>query len=174
MEVYSIGPSTIRIKGKQAALVVDPTKLIKAKVQADGVLFLGTSKEFDSSKVEEQRVVIQGPGEFELGGLKISGLRVKEDLLYELLVEGLKICVVQAKTLSTFDDKNEYHVVIINANAPIDSSRVAAMTPSVVILYGEQAGDGAKKLGKDSVTPVSKYQTTFEKLPPEMEIVVLG
>ncbi len=87
----------------------------------------------------------------------------------------LLLLLTESKVLKKLQkDLGESQAVVLKANEPLDGSAVAALSPRIVILYGEHALEIAKSLGKEGIAPVSKYATTLEKLPEEMEVVVLG
>ena len=62
---------------------------------------------------------------------------------------------------------------MINADAEVSESAVTAMEPSIVVLYGEKAREGAKALGKDSASASSKISVSEDKLPEEMDVMLL-
>ncbi|MBI3887695.1 hypothetical protein HY310_01355 [Candidatus Microgenomates bacterium] len=69
MEIALLSPSSLRIKSKQATLCVDQSD--KATYDAD----LLVSKSFADVTPNDETVILSGPGEYEIGGSKITGLR---------------------------------------------------------------------------------------------------
>lgn len=174
MEMTLAANNILRVKGKQGAIVVDPSLLLTSKTQADAVLVLVSTKNLSLTRIEGYRVIISGPGEYEIGGMKISGERVNKQLLYELRFEGLTILLAKAGTIEAIKEKaDQYHVLVLCADKAIDPSVVTALTPSVVALYGEKATELSRALGKEGKS-VEKYSVTNDKLPAEMEVVVLA
>lgn len=171
MEITSLHKQSIRIKGKQATFVMDP-QVNGTKTVTDGILLL-TTDEVLGTTVSGQRLVMSGPGDYELGGVKVSGTGYKGHLFYVLHVDGVEVFVTTASTLEKPLEGREYDVVICNANAPLNPSSITALSPKVVLLYGEQAQEALKALGKEG-SATSKYQTTADKLPEEMEVVLLN
>ncbi len=169
MEISSLSQSSIKIKGKQAAIAIDPDN----KTVADFVIEL-LSSGTKLSLVEGQRLLISGPGEFEVGGIKVSGTGKQGALVYTIRVDNVDVCLSTPEGLKAAGEKlKEAQIVIVNANTSVDSSSITSLAPSVVVLYGEHAVEGVKALGKEP-NKVSKYVTTLEKLPTELEVVVLG
>lgn len=174
MEIQKIDKNSIKIKGKKGSFVVDPTKDIKAKVSADAIIKLCKDSEIEKDKIEEYRLVIQAPGEYEFSGIKVSVSQVGSYLTYKVIIDGIEVFLADIGVLSDNKDlADESPIVIFNTQDLADQSLIAKITPQLVILYGEKALDQAKAMGKE-VVPVSKFQLKNEKLPEEMEVAVLG
>ena len=173
MEIALVAENALRIKGKQGAVVVDPSSALRTKTQADAVIVFANTTDLSFGKIEEHRVIISGPGEYEIAGMKISGTRVLDTFLYELRFDGLSILLAKAGRIEGVKEKaNQCQVLVLLADATIDPSLVTALEPNAVVLYGEKAVEEAKLLGK-SGGAVEKYSVTGDKLPAEMEVVVL-
>lgn len=169
MEIALVSPTSIRIKGKQSALLVDPVAS-KAKLMADAVLM--TSNNPTTPEVEGCRLVMAGPGEYEVGGVKITGIRTGEKTAYYLTLEGVSILVAAASELKGKDGMKDAALTLLCADSVVDQSALAGATNSIAIFYGPQAEENVKALGKETQA-VSKYVTTKDKLPQEMEVVLL-
>lgn len=173
MEIAIVSGDSLKVKGKTAQVLIDPSSDM-AKTEASAILLL-SSQHAHVSKVEGYRLVIEGPGEYEISGIKISAFELHNHLAYEIHVDGVELLLVTAQSLKASLEKvKEYHVVVVRSDASLNQSVITTLSPQVVILYGEKAKDEAKLLGKDTASTIQKYQTTVEKLPEEMEVVVLG
>ena len=173
MDFHILGDETIKIKGKKVSIAVDPKEKI-AKFDAEAILL--TDKIFDVSRVSDYRVIVDGPGEYEVSGLKISGIKSDNGVIYELVSEGANILIAKASALEKIsaDKLDDYKIVVINADVDLNQTTITAMEPRVVILYGKMKKEGAKKLGSDTTTVSSKISLSEEKLPEELEIMLLG
>ena len=173
MDIQLLGKDSLRIKIKKTAVAVDP-KSVVSKFDADAVLVM--DKDSDASRVNESRITIVGAGEYEISGLKVSGIKSEKDIMYGLSSEATDVIVAKASSLETIpaDKIEEYKIAIINVDSDLKQSVVTAMEPSVVILYGEKAKEGAKVLGKESASTASKISSAEEKLPEEMDVMLLG
>ena len=172
MEIAKISLSSLRIKGKHGVILVDPDS---PKLQSDGVVLLHTKFTSEITKIEGQRLIIGGVGEYEIAGIKVSGFTKDGQLYYGLRVDGIDILLGKGETISLLKDTPiDYQIVIAYVTQLIGDSVIAAISPKVAIFYGDSAMEIAKTLGKETVVPVSKYVTTAEKLPAEMEVIVLG
>lgn len=176
MDIALIQKDIIKIKGKHSAVIVGvpDTEQLKTKTPADAVLLLKRTGSFDSSKVEGSRLIIKGPGEYEISGVKISAISAENDLSFDIEIDGLNMFLGSISGLKKIKDKlKEENIAVVYSDLENDSSVITTLTPRVVVFYGERAEESIKTLGK-TVNPVSKYSTTPEKLPAEMEIVQLG
>lgn len=173
MDVALLGPNSLKIKIKKTTLVIDPKKEI-AKTDADAII--ATQKDFDASRVNEVRVVIDESGEYEVAGLKISSFRSKEELIFSFSSDSAEVLLAKASALSnTPSDKlQDYGVVIINADSHIPENVITSIEPRIVVLYGEKAFDGAKTLGSQNPAKSSKVSFSEGSLSEEMEIYLLS
>lgn len=171
MDVTLLEKDSLKIRGKHAGFAVNPI----VKTTADAVLLLGDIQEVNVAKVEGQRLVIEGAGEYEVSGAKISAFGNKRNLAYEITLDGLDVFLANGETLKkSHDAKRECQVLILYSDSLSDASLIAALSPSLVVLYGEKAQEVAKTLGKESLGPAEKkFSITSDKLPEEMKVVVL-
>lgn len=173
MEIIKLSDSSVKIKSKTALFGVNPTGL-KTNLACDAALFLQHTYAPDSLSVEAEALIINGPGEYEIKGVKIAGLGKGEDLAYLSRIEGVNVFVARASSLVKSKDLMEdCQLLLLQADAPVEENLVAASGAQVAVLFGLHAQDVVKQLGKE-VAPVAKYTTTKDKLPSETEIVVLS
>ncbi len=173
MDFQILGEESLKIKGKKVSIAVDPKEKI-AKFDAEAIV--ATSKDYDQSRVSDYRVIVEGPGEYEVSGLKISGIKSDGSTIYELDSEGANILVTKASALENIstDKLDEYKIVVVNADSEINQTVITAMEPRVVVLYGQLKKEGAKKLGSESSSVSSKISLSEDKLPEELEVMLLG
>ncbi len=164
MEIIPLSKSSLKIKGKRAGVVLDPDMGIKGKISSDAILVF-PNVDPDTSRVEEWRVYIRGSGEYEVGGIKISGIKSGKYFAYKLFVDGMSIGFATTDSIEGLRDiLNGEHILVLSVSEKVDLSLIATLEPRVVILYGEKA-DGEIK--------VSKYSITRDKLPEKMETILL-
>ncbi|HYM65227.1 MAG TPA: hypothetical protein VES68_01975 [Candidatus Sulfotelmatobacter sp.] len=173
MDFQIFDESSLKIKIKKTTLALDP-KPKTPKFDADAILVL--DKDSDVSRINNPRVIINEVGEYEVSGLKISGFKSNEDVMYGLSIDTTNALVVKASSLGkvSADKLGDYKVAVINVDSDLDQTKVTAIEPSLIILYGEKAKDGAKALGKEDLVKTSKISVSEEKLPEELEIMLLG
>ncbi len=163
---------SIKIKGKNASFVIDPAESMK-KTSADGIIFLSDKKEEGLTKAENFRVVVNGPGEYEVGGVRVLGTKAGTGFVYGLDVDNIGVFLIKASVMENAPEIKDYDVLILDADKTVKSSLITFLTPSIVILYGENARAQAQLLGKQDVAAVPKFSISAEKLPGEMEVIVL-
>ena len=173
MDVQILSGESLKLKIKKIILVVSPSLSIP-KTEADTVLSFEQNAEI--SKVANYRLLINGAGEYEVGGLKISSVKLGNSLVFSFGLENLEITLFKASSLSkvTSDKIKNYDIVIFNADLEINQSVLTAMEPKVIVLYGQKSKEAAKELGMASLTSTSKVSFSEEKLPEETEIYLLS
>ncbi len=175
MEIATVDKKNcIKIRGKKATLVVDPPKEKIPKVAADAILVVA-NKEFSVASVDEYRVVLQGSGEYEVGGVKITCVSAGEFLGYKMEIDELTVCVVPSNSLQSLSEKlNECDVLVVRVSGSFEESQVAAYAPKAVVLYGEAiTADILKTFGKQDEAHVVRHTVVADKLPEEMQVVAL-
>jgi len=108
MDIYWLGQSCFKIKGKSATIVIDPydpevtgLKLPK-DLDAQVVLTTHTHKDHDNvTAVTGSPLIIAGPGEYEASGISIVGIKTFHDnvegaqkgtnTIYHILIDGINI-----------------------------------------------------------------------------------
>jgi len=172
MEVALLDKTSLRIKSKHTNFVVDPFEKL-SKISTDAVLIL-SGDNIDLSKVTDYRVVIKSPGEYEVGGIKISAIDLDGATVYGLTVDSVDILLAKTSSVTKISEKlKEYQIAIFNVDSEINQTVVTALEPRVVILYGEKATAAAKALGKEDAQVLQKFSAGEDKLPVEMQVVVL-
>ena len=175
MDIQILGNGSLKIKSKKATLAVDPKSSLP-KFDAEAILLMDKSSESDTKRVDNFRVVISGAGEYEVAGLKISGIKAGNEVMFGLSSENANAIITKASFLEnvTAEKIGEYKIAIINADAKLNQSILTSMEPSVVVLYGEKAKEEAKAMGKESTSSSSKISISEDKLPEEMDVIVLS
>lgn len=111
MEIYYLGHSSFRIKGKDATVVSDPYNQVKVpdfglkfpKVEAQVVTVSHLHPDHNAPElVEGKPFVVSGPGEYEIKGVSIFGFPSFHDgklgkergvnTIYLIEMDGLRIC----------------------------------------------------------------------------------
>lgn len=173
MEIAYLNGNGLRIKGKQATLVVDPHDT-KGKVSADAMLLLG-DRQTTTLFQDDLGVTLQGPGEYEVKGVKITGFRAEGETMYTLTMDGMSIFIGKVTTSIKAKDKlHEHDMAVLLADEVLPQATMGLLNPQVVVFYGEKAADNTKSFGKEAIESTNKYTTTKDKLPQETELVILG
>ena len=107
MEIWHIGHSCFKIKGKNAAIVIDPynPEILGKKfpaTEADVVLITHDHQDHNNaSSIKENPIVFRGPGEYEVKGAKIYGFKTfhdakegaerGENIIYQIIMDGINL-----------------------------------------------------------------------------------
>jgi hypothetical protein len=169
MEIALLAKSGLRIKGKRATFAVDPQE----KSSYEAVLLL--NKSVDEIANTEDAVVIGGHGEYEIGGIKMSGIRVGTDIIYSMNVDGVNILLGNLSALEKMQSKlQEHDIVVASCISSNSASFITSLAKNVIMFYGEKAAEVAMGFGKESVKTINKYSSTKDKLPAEVETILLA
>ncbi|MEK7517768.1 MAG: hypothetical protein AAB583_04415 [Patescibacteria group bacterium] len=172
MDISILSQNCIKLKGKKAIIIVDPEKQTP-KTSADAILLTGI--DFDTSRISDSRVILNGPGEYEIKGSKISGAATPKYAIYKLLMDNISIILGKPVDFSKLESNfTACDVAVLNADHEFNESFVTALSPKMVVLYGEKKLDGAKKLGAKNLAPEGRLSVAKDKLPEKTEIIVLA
>lgn len=173
MDINILGEKSLKIKTKKTTLAIDPLPSIQ-KFDADCVIL--ADKNSDVNRINNYRIVIKGIGEYEVSGLKIYGIKDNGEEMYVLTSDNVSTLITKSSSLEKIsaDKVGEYEIALIFVDGELNQSVVTAMEPRIVILYGPKAKEGAKILGKENASSSSKISLSEDKLPEEMDVLVLG
>lgn len=132
MEIQKLSSSSIKIKGKNASIVVDP----QVKTEAEIIIATQPLELLETEKVEGQRLTIFGPGEYEAGGISIAGKQEKNGFMYQIL-EGVKIMLVSSDNISQLPDDEEYDSLIIKVVSDFKDDSLGPISRKCTVLYGD-------------------------------------
>lgn len=171
MEITALDGGSLKIKSKKASLLVDP-KVGMPKTSADGVVLLEGG---DPSRVTDSRVTVEKPGEYEVGGIKMSAIGVgKDGVIYNLNVDNIIVLLAKTSSIEKISDTlSETQIAILNVDSDINESAITTLEARIVLLYGDKAKDILKVLGKQEISPSKKFIAANDKLPEETQIVWL-
>jgi L-ascorbate metabolism protein UlaG (beta-lactamase superfamily) len=153
MEITYFGHSCFKIKTKDLTLVIDPYNSEKigiklAKLEADAVLITHNHVDHNCKEaVTGYRLLINGPGEYELGGANIMGISVKHDneggkerginTMYYIEVEGVSILhcgdlghVLDDATLEKFGEVTVL-LIPVGGTYTIDAEKASKVISSI-------------------------------------------
>lgn len=169
MEIALLPHTTLRIKGKQMTLGVD--QVDKNNSRATIALRFGR-KDF---RPVDDNVLITGAGDYEIGGIKITGTRSGSKVVFSIAVDGIDVLLGKLTALEAMQHKLKEHniVVVLCDGAVSTASFLTSLTSNAVLFYGEKAPEVSQSFGKDNVKAMPKYLTTKDKLPTEVETVIL-
>lgn len=154
MDITLVSPDTLKVKTKSSIFTVE--------------IGNGFSISFEGSSV-----VFSSPGEYEVKGIKLTGLGKTQILGFAGKIDGMDVCITKASFVKQLKDQfGEYNILILNEDELIDQAAFAASNAQVAVIFGEKAAEHIKVLGKE-ISPVSKFSITKDKLPGELEVILL-
>lgn len=123
----------------------------------------------ESSKIKTSSIEINGPGEYEVGGVQILGVNgAGETVNYKIKIDGLNIAVILGQgNEEAFGDVD---VLLATVNL---AQLVLKLEPRIVVVWGTEGNTLLKEIGKEGVTPLPKLTVKQDKLPQELEAVWL-
>lgn len=186
MEIRLINNRTALIKGKNESVILNPTLEEIKSNKTNSRVVLVTEKKYDQFGLNGEKVIIRGPGEYEVGGIEVTGLSGGEgQTIYIITVDGVDVGVVGNLSVELTDKK-------IERVAEIDVLVVALgnMTNKTILKWAKKWGanyvipmnyedkEGAVKsfldeADREDLEPVEVLKVEKDNLPEGMEIVVL-
>lgn len=212
MDITYLGHSSFKIRSKNATIVTDPfdPKMVGLKfpkTEADIVLISHHHQDHDFVENFMDSFIVEGPGEYEVKGVKILGISAFHDsvegaergknTVYGIKSEGLSLVHVGDLGHKLSDAQCEQLGVVdvlfipvggfYTIDAQTAASVVAQLEPKIVIpmhyrvpgLKEELAQklvsveEFLKTMGKSDVQAQDKLVISKDKLPEEMQVVVL-
>lgn len=151
MEIGLSSANSVKLKGKSATLITDPT----TKVDADIIIATQPLDSLNPAALENVRLIISGPGEYEAGGIGVTGKDVKGELLYHIF-DNSKIMFTTSNGVKNVPDDEEYDALLIKVVGVVKEDDFASINAKCVVLYGdiEQAtvtGENVEKTSKVSL-----------------------
>jgi L-ascorbate metabolism protein UlaG (beta-lactamase superfamily) len=213
MDIFPLGHSSFRIKGKSVTVVTDPFDPVMVgfpfpkHISADIVTVTHSHRDHNNvSVVEGDPFVIQGPGEYEVKGVGVIGMSSYHDeqkgkergrnTLYRIEIDGVNLVhlgdlgtMLSHEEIEKLDGVDILFVPVggtFTINAQEAQTLISELEPSIVIPMHYKTDKHNKEfeemasvqpflkiIGKEDITPVPKLSITKDKLPSEMQIVVL-
>lgn len=212
MEIAYLGQSAFKIKGKASTVAIDPfsDKFGKFPRDLEANMLLVTHDHpdhNDTSKVEGKPFVINGPGEYEVGGVSVIGVATYHDdkqgeergsnTVYVIEMDNLRVAHLgdlgHKLTQDQLDQIGSIDIAIVpvggyyTIDGKVAAEVVKQLDPWVVIpMHYQQEGlpaevqenlapvtDFLKEMSKTDVVPIPKYVVTADKLPTELQVIVL-
>jgi len=187
MEITHLGLAAFRLKGKTATVVTDPyvsgpagAKFPK-HIAADIVtVSLDPPDRHAVSQIEGPAYIVHGPGEYEIKGVGVIGRAVEKNTIYHIEIDGVSVVhlgnLSRTLTAADVDSLDGVDILLV----PVGEHAVAVINeiePSIVIPMlsggGTALADFLKEIGKEDVVPQPKLSITKDKLPEQMQVVIL-
>ncbi|MFP3975424.1 MAG: MBL fold metallo-hydrolase [Dehalococcoidia bacterium] len=208
MEINWLGHSCFRLKNKDATIITDPfdeTAGYAVKPLKADIVTVSHEHPRHSTvdNVEGDPKVLRGPGEYEIKGVFIYGIRTFRDsdqgktkgknTAYLIELDGVKICHLgdlgHALSAAQVEDMSDTDILLIPVGgvSTVDASTAAEVVnvigPRIVIpmhyktettgIQLEPLDKFLKEMGVKEVSPIPKLNVNKSGLPDETQVVVL-
>lgn len=187
MKIRLMAGKAIKITGKKESILLDPDeKILAAAADKKVRIVIFTSKEEGSGGVDEGRVVIRGPGEYEVGGVEMEGFRGSNgDWFYLINVDGVKVGVflgaVESLSKKTVEEVAGVDVFLaaILAGDDKNNKKIVELSKEwgVNYLVPMDGGVDVKRfldsVDREDLRPTPELLVESDKLPDGMEVVYL-
>lgn len=181
MEIRSVNQKTLVLKGKKESVVINPDK---GKIESRMVVFLNPEDDFIG--LEGDKVVIKGPGEYEIGGIEIIGINGgNNQTVYTFRIDGVLVGVLP-KLKEELSEKRvekiaevDVLVSVVNGEGVGEkkTKEWAKHWGAYYLVLTDYSADTLKKqldgLDQEGLEPVDVLKVEKESLPDGMEVVVL-
>lgn len=196
MEITFLGHAAFRMKGKTATVVTDPYAPNEVGLKfpkhmtADIVTVSHDHPDHNAiHEIEGAAYVVNGPGEYEIKGVAIIGLSTFHDeekgakrgknTMYRIEMDGLSIVhlgdlghTLSVTEVDSLDGVDILMIPVSGCAVPL----INEIEPSIVIPMRYNRDELAvflKEIGKEDVAPQPKLTVTKDKLPEQMQVVIL-
>lgn len=154
MEIKYLGEKTVLLKGKSESVLINPSDEFLANDKNGSRVILYTTEEGTRADLENEKILINGAGEYEIGGVEIVGFNVDGgDAIYRVNIDGFKIVVIGRLHEELSEKKID----------KIEETDVLMVSPEAVGLDYKVFKAWAKKWGANYLIPVSDDKDVVDK-----------
>ncbi len=132
MEISRLSDTSIKIKTKTATLVLDPD----VKTDAEVVLYI-TPFEKGDTLVSNKRIVIDGPGDYEVMDVAITGVAYGNFMGYIIDDGNLKVLVGPSSAFEKIKDEEGFAALIIKAVDAVDIEKISSFAQDICLVLGD-------------------------------------
>ena len=92
MEIKILEKQSVYLKGKKENVLINPIKEVREEGKYSSRIFIFSSEKYDGLGFDSEKILIRGPGEYEVGGVEINGYNSgNENTLYVVNIDGIKL-----------------------------------------------------------------------------------
>lgn len=156
MEIKFLSNSTIFIKGKKEGVWIDPTEKDILENKSDSRIIVYTSGDFnDVDILDNQKIIIKGGGEYEVGGVEIMGVNGEDgNTVYRIVIDSFIL------------------VILGRISQELSPKRIEKIDSTDILLAPTKIGDKcsfklakewAKKWGANYLIPIDGDEDSLKK-----------
>lgn len=95
MEIKIIDNYSALLKGKKESVLINPSEDLLKKDKSKSRIVIFTSDEFNGAGFMDDKVLIKGAGEYEVGGVEVFGTDIQNNqTIYTIYIDGVLILVL--------------------------------------------------------------------------------
>jgi len=183
MEIKILKNQTLSLKGKKETVLVNPTET-QRKDNSRIWIYLS-----ESEKTEEWnngKVVIKGPGEYEIGGVEVVGINGGDgNIVYKIEIDGIVIGILSKIKEDLSDKKRErisgIDVLMADIGGVLEYKNIEGYAKkwgaNYLIPFGynddKMLVDFLDKADQEGLEPLDSLKVEVENLPDGLDVVVL-
>ena len=179
MEIKYFNQNKIYLKGKKESVWINPDKDDLQSKNYEARIVIYTEKERNIIKLGEEngRVVIAGPGEYEIGGIEINGI----NSMYVLTIDGIKVVLMDKEEGEISEKKKEKleeaDVLMISVRS--GSAEIAKKSAANYVIpvdfenKKEELKEFLDVFDSENLESIESLKVEKENLPEAMEVVLL-
>lgn len=140
MEISILQGVCVKVKTSKISILIDPVNLAErflAGLEASVIISQGENKDFNFEKIDGQKLIIEGPGEYEMEGTQIEGKIGKKGLYYEINSDNIKILFASSLLLGSLPNEEEYDALLLKADSEINSDDLSSPNAKFYLIYGD-------------------------------------
>jgi L-ascorbate metabolism protein UlaG (beta-lactamase superfamily) len=179
MEIKYFDSGKIYLKGKKENVWINPGKdeFDGKNGEARVVIFTDKERNFVKLGEEKEKVIVCGPGEYEVGGVEINGVNA----MYALTMDGIKIVIV-GKIEGEMTEKKkekleEADVLLISIGATaVDIAKKSAANYIVPINFEDEEKElktFMDAFDSENLEAIDTLKVDKDNLPEGVEVVLL-
>jgi L-ascorbate metabolism protein UlaG (beta-lactamase superfamily) len=202
MDITFLGAGTVKLSGKSINILCDPT-VDGVKMKAANRISVVTQSTLGLAGVEDA-MVLDGPGEYEVGGAMIVGVGARRHIdtegeaatMFSILIDGINVVVIGPiaanLTASQLERLGKVDVLVVHVGGhgltlePEEATKlVAKLEPAFVIPVHYDDGVTTYEMPQAKVDefikemgvtpePVARLKVVLKELPTETQVVVLN
>lgn len=130
MEITKLANSGVKVKAKNTTFIVDPSA---GKLEGDIIILF--EKPQDYSKYQG-KLVIDSPGEYEVGGVSIKGEKVRGNLAFDFLEDGQKLVIISNPEIAGDIETEDSKLVLVRLCEKLNDKIISSVQSEVVSFYG--------------------------------------
>jgi len=117
----------VKIGTDKATVYIDPESTVDR-----GVVILTTPNA--SFTTTDERLIVEGPGEYEFQGIHIKGIRKDNVLSFTISSNEREIYITTSEGFSSIPDDEPFDAVVVRVTSPLDNSVVSKMPYPLIFI----------------------------------------